>query len=171
MSNEYWGFTSDENFDEDGFARGLPQNHPTRAFIALANKLYGESKVKIRKDYTDEFQKHFMDKLPTVTLLSLTTEDPSLKFGNVEFTANVIIKDTRYVYWQTMERRLAETQEQFDRYRIMVFMEIAHALRYKVQALCDHRWESQRNLWVKCAICGLGQDTPQGNRDWTGMFK
>lgn len=173
--SEYWGFEDNENYDEDGFAKELPADSPHRDVKALMDKLAGITPpVKIRKDYTKEFSEAYPDIVSRFTHVMVTTYDPILTHLNIRFDLRFMLEQQRYAYHYEITRYSVDSQEEYDRARQWLFLSLAKLMSSVIIKACAHEWQRYPPDFpthVKCSKCGLEQDTPEGNRDWSEYFK
>lgn len=131
-------------YDKDGFAIGLPQDHPARAFIAYDRaKFGGTPRIEVALDYTDEFKVVF-GRVPGVYALTMRTRKHSQKDSAslyYEFELNFIwaplwdlshavseLRKTgkRYAYAQSIsEYQLNTMNTPFTRWRLYYFTQLA----------------------------------------------
>lgn len=120
-------------YDEFGFAKGLPEDHPARAFMAAMDIFTGEKdRVHIESDYTDEFLKLFTGFSTSVWSIKVTTHR-DLKNYAIQFYFEVSYFGKRYRYAYYIPRMSIRTAEEFDTCRLMMFRQAAGAIIHETR--------------------------------------
>ena len=132
MRDLNWKYHKDDPnwpYDEFGFAKRTPSDHPARAVMAAIDILTGDAdRVYIDDDYTNEFTIH-----PQLDFdgaqISVTTRD---EMTGVWFDFNICYKGQDWFYNRFLSGHLLSTNAEYSKWRHKIYEEIAHIMMRQI---------------------------------------
>lgn len=116
--------------------------HPdafTWAFMNGLDKMQHPDTVKVAYDYSEEFRQ--MLGFPLIMQVTCRARPADIGYG-VEFIFGLVYNDRRYQLHQVITSDLCRNQDEFDRWRVLLFSQVVRKFVHDVMdALYPEHWK------------------------------